>query len=86
MRTLPHSFPASPTSAFIPDYDPELEETGEQDIDAEEPLYYVQLTNEEMEYMSYVYCALGWAVNDDVDIDLGFDSDVNIDFEYKYNI
>ena len=67
--------------SFIPDYDPELEETGEQDMDAEEPLYYVQLTNEEMEYMSYVYCALGWAVNDDVVIDLGFDSDVNIDFE-----
>ena len=67
--------------SFLPEYDPELEETGEEDTYGDEPLYYVQLTNEEMEYMSYVYCTLGWAVNDDVVLDLGFDSDVNIDFD-----
>ena len=66
---------------YVPDYEPELEETGEQDMSGEEPLYFVQLTNEEMEYMSYVYCTLGWAINDDVVLDLGFDSDVNIDFD-----
>lgn len=43
--------------------------------------YYVELTDEEMAYMSYVYCALGWYQDDGALIDLGFDSDLTIDYE-----
>lgn len=41
--------------------------------------YYVQLTDEEMSYMSYVYCTLGWYVEDTL-IDLGYDSYLTIDY------
>ena len=42
--------------------------------------YYVQLTEEEMQYMSYVYCVLGWYLDDGALIDLGYDSDLTIDY------
>ncbi len=50
----------------------EVDETGS---------YYVKLTDEQMEYMSYVYCKLGWYQNDGTLIDLGFDSDLTINYE-----
>lgn len=43
--------------------------------------YYVELTDDEMAYMSYVYCTLGWYQEDGALIDLGFDSDLMIDYE-----
>lgn len=42
--------------------------------------YYVQLTDEELDYMSYVYCVLGWYLDDGSLVDLGFDSDLYIDY------
>lgn len=43
--------------------------------------YYVRLTDEQMEYMSYVYCKLGWYQQDGSLIDLGFDSDLTINYD-----
>jgi hypothetical protein len=42
--------------------------------------YYVRLTDEQMEYMSYVYCTLGWYQDGGTLIDLGFDSDLTINY------
>lgn len=67
--------------SYVPDYEPVIEEIDEQSEFTEDAMYYVQLTDEEFEFMEYVYCTLGWAVNDEVVLDLGFDSDVNIDFD-----
>lgn len=68
---------------YAPDYEPELEEVDEQSEFTEDAMFYVQLTNEEFEFMEYVYCTLGWAINDEVVLDLGYDSDLNIDFESR---
>lgn len=43
--------------------------------------YFVELSEEEMAYMSYVYCSLGWYQQDGALIDLGFDSDLVIDYD-----
>ena len=68
----------------VPDYDSALFEdagadTGEEDY-SEIGSYYVQLTDEEMEYLYYVYCVLGWYMDDGSLIDLGYDSDLTIDY------
>lgn len=71
----------------VPDYSGEIydESTGaalEDDQNYDEiGSYYVQLTDEEMEYMSYVYCTLGWYMDDGTLIDLGFDSDLTINYD-----
>lgn len=67
--------------SFVPDYEPEIEQVDNQSESIEDALYFVELTDDEFEFMEYVYCTLGWAVNDEVVLDLGFDSDVNIDFD-----
>lgn len=43
--------------------------------------YYVRLTDEQMDYMSYVYCKLGWYQDDGSLIDLGYDSDLTINYD-----
>jgi hypothetical protein len=42
--------------------------------------YYVQLTDAQMDYLSYVYCTLGMYLDDGTIVDLGFDSDLTIDY------
>ncbi len=42
--------------------------------------FYVALTDEQMEYLSYVYCTLGMYLDDGTIVDLGFDSDLTIDY------
>ena len=71
--------------SYMPEYNPQIQELDTQDPAdtgevGEEPLFAVQLTDEEMEYISFVYCALGWSINDRVVLDLGIDSDINIDY------
>jgi hypothetical protein len=68
----------------VPEFDGALydESTGqavEEEDYSEVGSYYVQLTEEEMSYMSYVYCTLGWYVEDTL-IDLGYDSYLTIDY------
>lgn len=43
--------------------------------------YYVKLSDEQMEYMSYVYCKLGWYQDGGTLIDLGFDSDLTVNYD-----
>ncbi len=43
--------------------------------------YYVRLTSEQMDYMSYVYCKLGWYQDGGSLADLGFDSDLTINYD-----
>ncbi len=38
--------------------------------------YYVELTNEQLDALGYVYCTLGWYLDDGTLIDLGDDSDL----------
>lgn len=69
--------------SYVPEYNPQIQELGTTATPSESdeaPLFAVQLTDEEMEYISYVYCALGWSINDRVVLDLGFDSDIYIDY------
>lgn len=70
--------------ADIPEYDEELvEETGTaSDGDfSEVGSYYVTLSGEEFEYMCYVYCTVGMYLEDGVLVDLGYDSDLVIDYD-----
>jgi len=69
----------------IPEYESDVIEApapAEDDEDYSEiGSFYVQLTDEEMEYMSYVYCVLGWYLDNGDLIDLGYDSDLTIDYD-----
>jgi hypothetical protein len=71
----------------VPEYSGEVydESTGaamaENEDYSEIGSYYVQLTDEEMQYMTYVYCTLGWYMEDGTLIDLGFDSDLTINHD-----
>ena len=40
-----------------------------------------ELTDEEMQYWSYVYCVVGWEQYDGSWLFLGYDSDIVIDFD-----
>ncbi len=42
--------------------------------------YYVHLTDAQMDYLSYVYCTLGMYLDDGTIVDLGYDSDLTIDY------
>ena len=42
--------------------------------------FYVHLTDAQMDYLSYVYCTLGLYLDDGTVVDLGFDSDLTIDY------
>ncbi len=42
--------------------------------------FYVHLTDAQMDYLSYVYCTLGLYLDDGMIVDLGFDSDLSIDY------
>lgn len=69
----------------VPEYPDTLIEESMELNDPEEDYseigsYYVKLTDEEMEYMSYVYCVLGIYLDDGTLIDLGYDSDLTIDY------
>ncbi len=67
----------------IPEYKNSLYEDTESDMEAdysEIGSYYVTLTDEEMEYMAYVYCVLGIYQEDGTLLDLGYDSDLTIDY------
>lgn len=68
----------------IPEYKSSLyEETvpdpGEEDY-SEIGSYYVSLSDEEMDYLYDVYCVLGVYHKDGTLLDLGFDSDITIDY------
>ena len=63
----------------VPDYGGTLQYVEQQDY-SEVGSYYVQLTDEQMEYMCYVYCTLGWYMDDGTLIDMGYDSDITINY------
>ncbi len=42
--------------------------------------FYVHLTDAQMDYLSYVYCTLGLYLDDGTIVDLGFDSDLSINY------
>ena len=67
----------------VPDYAEtvvfEVPEIGQSDDFSEVGSYYVQLTDEQIEYLGYVYCTLGWYMDDGALIDLGDDSDLLFD-------
>ncbi len=64
----------------VPDYGSTLQYVEQQDY-SEVGSYYVQLTDEQMAYMCYVYCTLGWYMDDGTLIDMGFDSDIDINYD-----
>ena len=67
----------------VPDYDNELYENPQPPNGSfsETGSFYIQLTDEEMEYMCYVYCVLEWYQDDGSLLFLGYDSDLTIDFD-----
>ncbi len=64
----------------VPEYGDTLHYVEQQDY-SETGSYYVQMTDEQMEYMCYVYCMLGWYLDDGALIDMGFDSDLVINYD-----
>ncbi len=64
----------------VPDYQDTLQYVPQDDY-SETGSYYVQLTDEQMEYMCYAYCTLGWYLDDGALIDMGYDSDITINYE-----
>jgi Clostripain family. len=57
----------------------EVPEIGQSEDFSEVGSYYVQLSDEQLEYLGYVYCTLGWYMDDGTLIDLGDDSDLTFD-------
>ena len=64
----------------VPEYEDALQYVEQEDY-SEVGSYYVQLTDEQMEYMCYVYCTLGWYMDDGTLIDMGYDSDLSINYD-----
>ncbi len=64
-----------------PQFDSNLIEAAHSDNYDEVGSYYVQLSDEEMEYMCYVYCTLGMYLDDGTVVDFGYDSDLTINYE-----
>jgi hypothetical protein len=66
--------------AEVPEYEEtavfEVPEIGQSEDFSEVGSYYVELTDEQLEYLGYVYCTLGWYLEDGTLIDLGDDSDL----------
>lgn len=58
----------------------EVPDIGQSDDFSEVGSYYVELTNEQLEYLGYVYCTLGWYLDDGTLIDLGDDSDITLEY------
>ena len=65
----------------VPEYSESLFETdiGQSGDYSEAGSYYVQLTDEQIEYLGSVYCTLGWYWDDDTIVDLGDDRDLYFD-------
>lgn len=61
-------------------YDSELIPASQDGDLSEVGSFYVHLTDAQMDYLSYVYCTLGLYLDDGTIVDLGFDSDLNIDY------
>lgn len=68
------------TQSMNVDYDSELIAASQGDDLSEVGSYYVHLSDAQMEYLSYVYCTLGMYLDDGTVVDMGFDSDLNIDY------
>jgi hypothetical protein len=64
----------------VPEYGDTLQYVEQQDY-SETGSYFVQLTDEQLEYMCYVYCMLGWYLEDGALIDMGYDSDLVINYD-----
>lgn len=62
------------------DYNSELISAEQSGDLSEVGSYYVHLTDAQMNYLSYVYCALGMYLDDGTIVDLGYDSDLSIDY------
>ena len=62
------------------DYNSELIAASQSGDLSEVGSYYVHLTDAQMEYLSYVYCTLGLYLDDGTVVDLGYDSDLSIDY------
>ncbi len=62
------------------DYNSELIPAAQNGDLSEVGSFYVHLTDAQMDYLSYVYCTLGLYLDDGTIVDLGFDSDLNIDY------
>ena len=67
----------------VPEYDEmavfEVPEIGQSVDFSEIGSYYVELTDEQIEYLGYVYCTLGWYLDNGDLIDLGDDSDLTLE-------
>ncbi len=64
----------------VPEYTDTIQYVEQADY-GEVGSYYVQLTPEQMEYMSFVYCTLGWYMDDGTLIDMGYDSDITLNYD-----
>ncbi len=62
------------------EYNSELIAASQGDDLSEVGSYYVHLTDAQMDYLSYVYCTLGMYLDDGTVVDLGYDSDLSIDY------
>lgn len=62
------------------DYDSELIPASQSGDLSEVGSFYVPLNAAQMEYLEYVYCTLGMYLRDGTIVDLGFDSDLTIDY------
>ncbi len=67
-------------SSMPVDYNSELIPAAQNGDLSEVGSFYVHLTDAQMDYLSYVYCTLGLYLDDGTIVDLGFDSDLNIDY------
>ena len=67
-------------SSMPVDYNSELIPASQSANLGEVGSFYVHLTDAQMDYLSYVYCTLGLYLNDGTVVDLGFDSDLDIDY------
>ncbi len=72
-------------TAEVPEYTEtdvfEVPDIGQDEDFSEVGSYYVELTDEQLDYLGYVYCTLGWYLDDGTLIDLGDDSDLSYDAE-----
>ncbi len=64
----------------VPEYDVTDITSVPVDDYSEEGSFYVQLTDDQLEYLSEVYCVLGWYQDNGTLVDLGYDSDLTIDW------
>ena len=81
----------------VPDFDIDDIVSVPVDDYSEVGSFYVELTEEQIEYLSDVYCVLGWYLDEDTMVDLGYDSDlalewgedsvqVHDDFDYSWTL